>query len=151
MSQKPIRLCQKFNHNKYYKANDGYYKLSRSCGATCMHRDVWEYHNGQIIKGYDIHHKDENRSNNKIENLESLTRKEHRAKHLLSGIAVWSKEQHSKKSTNQWKNKVSKIHICKNCEKEYSSFGQCSMFCTPKCRKAFYKKYSKKELAAASL
>ena len=42
-----------------------------------MHRYVWKFYNGDIPKGYDIHHKDGNKLNNKIENLEILSHSEH--------------------------------------------------------------------------
>ena len=46
-----------------------------------MHRYVWEYYNGAIPKGYQIHHKDHNRANNNIENLEMLPTSTHAKKH----------------------------------------------------------------------
>jgi hypothetical protein len=47
------------------------------------HRLVWENHNGKIPKGYFIHHKDGNKLNNDINNLEILTPMEHKRKHRL--------------------------------------------------------------------
>jgi hypothetical protein len=47
------------------------------------HRRIWEKHYGQIEKGYVIHHKDFDKKNNSIENLECLTKKEHGEKHKL--------------------------------------------------------------------
>lgn len=38
-----------------------------------VHRAVWESFNGSVPEGYEINHKDENRQNNNIENLELLT------------------------------------------------------------------------------
>ncbi|RJP34735.1 MAG: HNH endonuclease [Candidatus Omnitrophota bacterium] len=42
-----------------------------------MHRDVYEYYYGEIPDGYDVHHKDGDRSNNDIGNLEIYTKSEH--------------------------------------------------------------------------
>lgn len=42
-----------------------------------LHRDIWEYHNGPIPKGYHIHHKDGNPLNNEIGNLGLESPKEH--------------------------------------------------------------------------
>jgi hypothetical protein len=41
------------------------------------HRKVWEEAYGPIPDGYEIHHKDNNRLNNALDNLECLTRVEH--------------------------------------------------------------------------
>lgn len=40
------------------------------------HRVVWCWHNGAIPNGLVVNHKDYNRSNNLIDNLELLTQKE---------------------------------------------------------------------------
>lgn len=49
---------------------------------TC-HRIVWECHNGLISKGYVIHHKDKNKHNFNIENLECITHKQHGERHSV--------------------------------------------------------------------
>ena len=41
------------------------------------HRHIWEKHNGKIPKGMFIHHKNENGKDNRIENLQLVTPKEH--------------------------------------------------------------------------
>ncbi|HNT86284.1 MAG TPA: HNH endonuclease signature motif containing protein [Candidatus Hydrogenedentes bacterium] len=46
-----------------------------------LHRDIWEFHHGPIPKGHDIHHKNEDTSDNRIENLECHTRSRHFAEH----------------------------------------------------------------------
>ena len=46
-----------------------------------VHRLEWVKHNGKIPKGYIIHHKDENKCNWNIENLEIIKRSDHVIKH----------------------------------------------------------------------
>jgi hypothetical protein len=46
-----------------------------------MHREIWEFYNGGIPSGMHIHHIDGDPANNKIENLEMLTHKDHMRKH----------------------------------------------------------------------
>ena len=59
--------------------NNGYY--GRTDGDRgLMHRYVWDFHRGQIPKGYDVHHLDHDRTNNRIENLELHTKSEHARK-----------------------------------------------------------------------
>lgn len=47
-----------------------------------LHRIIWETANGSIPNGYDIHHKDHNRTNNSISNLEMIHQSEHRGNHI---------------------------------------------------------------------
>ena len=58
---------QVFN-GKEYKLYAGERYFSR--GTKRLHREVWKLYNGQIPKGYHVHHKDENTWNNDISNLE---------------------------------------------------------------------------------
>ena len=46
-----------------------------------VHRLEWEKHNGKIPEGFIVHHKDENKLNWSIENLELLSRGDHIKKH----------------------------------------------------------------------
>ena len=45
-------------------------------------RVVWVQHNGPIAPGYLIHHEDENKMNDVIDNLRCWTRQEHARHHL---------------------------------------------------------------------
>ena len=64
---------------------DGYYRISSSKegnrGET-LHRLIYEdYYNIEIPKDFIIHHRDGNKLNNNIDNLQMMTRAEHRALH----------------------------------------------------------------------
>lgn len=51
-------------------------------GKTILtHRQVWIREHGEIPKGYIIHHINGNKKDNRIENLELLSHKEHKVKH----------------------------------------------------------------------
>lgn len=67
---------QLFNGETFSLRASGYYSLTYG-KRTLMHRYVWEHFNGQIPEGYDIHHKDEDKTNNDISNLECLPKSEH--------------------------------------------------------------------------
>jgi len=45
-----------------------------------QHRWIWEKENGPIPEGFDIHHKDANRQNNRIDNLELIDHRDHTRK-----------------------------------------------------------------------
>ena len=70
---------QRFNGITFVKSKDGHYKSSRH-----IHRDVWQYHYGEIPEGCEIHHVDENPTNNAIDNLQCLNKSEHRKVHTLA-------------------------------------------------------------------
>lgn len=57
----------------------GYYLNSNT--STRLHRAVWEYHNGTIPDGYEIHHIDHDKANNELGNLAMLTKEQHHKIH----------------------------------------------------------------------
>lgn len=106
---------QRFNGVTYRKNKRGWYQTA----YTALHRDVWEYHFGKIPKGYDIHHRDENKANNDISNLQMLTRKEHR-------------QLHSR--LNAGKPKTPKTFVCQQCGATFQSTANVAKYC-PDCHK----------------
>lgn len=65
---------------KYTIRNNGYYAKTDG-NRTYLHRDVWIKHNGNIPPDLDVHHVDENKTNNKIENLILMSKSEHTKHH----------------------------------------------------------------------
>ncbi len=61
---------------------DGYYYCTTN-DTLSLHRHNWIKKNGQIPNGYELHHKDENKLNNDVSNLELLTTSEHTRLHSL--------------------------------------------------------------------
>ena len=129
-----------------------------------LHRDVWEFHNGPIADGYEIHHSDGDASNNSIENLECLTKREHARRHLGCTEAMqenlerirpltkaWhgsdsGKDWHSKHAKQIWSRRESYCMECQQCGAEYTTktMGK-SKYCSPKCRaRAFRKRHIRK-------
>lgn len=82
---KPMRSTNRkeaicFNGNTYTERANGY--LARTDGnREYLHRDIWKHFNGEIPKGYDIHHIDEDRHNNKIDNLVLVAKDQHTRLH----------------------------------------------------------------------
>jgi len=54
-------------------------------GKKMIHRKIWEEHFGKIPVGYVIHHKNGDKKDNRIENLQCLTIKEHGFIHRKKG------------------------------------------------------------------
>ena len=63
---------------KYYILRTDY----KNRTGEMLHRAIWKKYNGEIPKGYDIHHKDHNPSNNDIDNLECISSSEHHKLHM---------------------------------------------------------------------
>lgn len=60
-------------HDEPYLWNDRYMVYN----GKFVHRKIWEKHYGTIPKGMLVHHVNENKQDNRIENLELLTRAAH--------------------------------------------------------------------------
>ncbi len=75
-----FRPFQEYDGKKFTLRNTGYYSLSKGKRGL-MHRYVWEKENGEIPKGWDIHHIDGKKSNNSVNNLECLPKAEHTRKY----------------------------------------------------------------------
>ena len=80
LRKKKVLPLQFFNQEKFTIMNTGYYR-STFKERNLMHRYVWEFYNGKIKDGYDIHHIDGDKTNNKIENLECMKKEEHSSKY----------------------------------------------------------------------
>ena len=131
-----------------------------------MHRYVWEFYNGKIPNGCEIHHIDGDHSNNTIENLQCLTKPEHEKIHseMLSDekkewyrqnleknarpkAAEWHKsddgrEWHSEHIKKQRESGAfTKELTCTNCGKVYvgEKHGE-TCFCSNACKSAYRRK-----------
>ena len=65
--QRISTTAQRFDGVTYYLCGEYFQRKGRR-----LHRAVWEHHNGKIPNGYHVHHKDGDRNNNDISNLELL-------------------------------------------------------------------------------
>lgn len=71
-----------FAGQKYtIKKSIGYF-ISTSDAHTLLHRDIWIAANGPIPAGMDVHHKDEDKGNNKLSNLELISKAAHASHHM---------------------------------------------------------------------
>ena len=71
------------------------------------HVYVWEQHFGSVPKGYVVHHKDEDKGNNDISNLELMTLSEHSRSHRLgTRLSEVSKNKVKQSVIERWR----KIH-----------------------------------------
>lgn len=139
----------------------GYYLNAKT--HKRLHVYVYEFFNGKVKDGYDIHHMDFDKTNNEIENLQALTKMEHQTLHGNS----WSKERYDKQieilnekarpKASEWhgsdkgkewhkehyenmKNVLyrEKTFVCDNCGKEFVAIDHgTNRFCSGKCSAAY--------------
>lgn len=158
-----------FNGKKYTKDdNTGYYLSSARKGktGTRIHRDVWEFYNCKIPKGYHVHHIDHDKGNNDISNLQLLEAREHYKLHgaelteeqrermrrnVLENALPKSIEWHKTEAGKRWhkehyertKDKLYQkaTFSCEYCGKEFEAFVNGSnRFCSNACKSAWRRK-----------
>lgn len=85
-----------------------------------LHQEIWESYYGPVPEGCSIHHRDSNKTNNSIDNLECMPNQYHKWFHC-----------HEKE----------KEFICENCLKQFtgciSNHG--NRFCSKKCSNRYHK------------
>jgi hypothetical protein len=113
--------------------NQGYY-----CNrlGQLLHRAIYAEAHGPIPDGIDIHHEDEDPTNNEISNLEAVTKREHYWKHGHRGWANWDKERRSAVSSASWEAKEPRIERCLHCGEPFSTIAQRAKFCSNNCKSA---------------
>ena len=66
-----------------FSSGTGYPTIWLNGKNVLLHRYVWEQNIGKIPEGYQIHHKDKNRLNYDINNLELIPTSEHHRRHAI--------------------------------------------------------------------
>jgi predicted nucleic acid-binding Zn ribbon protein len=131
-----------------------------------LHRQLWVDNYGPIPEGYQIHHKNHNVLDNRIENLQCLSSTEHRQHHLneqmgdpnswrnsdackehLANIRELTKDWHSSKEGRAWHKEHGKQVMakrkpinktCELCGTEYKTLNLGnSKFCSNNCKSKF--------------
>ena len=97
------------------KTEKGYLRYSKDDEGRLRfeHCIIWEKHNGKIPIGMQIHHKDFNKENNRIENLQLVTPLEHKRIHAGCKLA-----------NGEWEKPCKMCGEYKPCNKEYWYFSR---------------------------
>ena len=129
---------QEFNDVRYYLCDRYFRKQSK-----LLHREVYEYHKGEIEDGYAIHHIDNDPANNDVRNLECYSSSDHAKLHMSTKerkessrktikiaqkhASIWygskeGKEWHKEQYEKHCRKAIeeSKVeNICEWCDKEF--------------------------------
>lgn len=124
---------QEFNGERFYLCGRYFQHKGKR-----LHVAVWRYYNGEIPKGYHVHHKDGNRAHNDIDNLElmlsnmhmsmhSSAREEYNKRHI-EDIRVLASEWHGSEAGRAWHSVHAKEtwahmgeheYVCSSCGKTF--------------------------------
>ena len=152
---------QEFNGIMFKQdCNTGYFYCWMDGASMLMHRYVWEFYNGKIPESYHIHHKDGNKGNNSIDNLECILASKHLSEHVKENMAngtidikkslvkareaakIWhgsdeGRKWHSEHGKKVWENMPTVTKVCECCGKEYEiniSSAPHTRFCSNRCK-----------------
>ena len=146
---------QEFNGVRYYRCGNYFQNNGKR-----LHVAIWESCNGTVPKGYHVHHKDGDRSNNDIANLQLMISNMHLSLHARAPeraeynqrhikdirelAAEWHRSPegiawHSQHAKEMWQNKPPKEYTCTECGEgfiTYNTYGDGNIFCSNKCKSA---------------
>lgn len=146
---------QEFNGTRYYLCDRYFQKDGKR-----LHVAVWEAANGPVPDGYHVHHRDENRARNQLDNLEALPGPEHLSLHMRQperveqsreniktarlAAAVWHGSETGRKwHSEHYQKHIAPLHgvtvkeICEHCQSEFEvSFldAKKTKFCSNNCK-----------------
>lgn len=83
----PLKKAIEFCGRRFTLRTTGYYAATDG-NRQLLHHVVWESVNGQLPDGFEVHHKDENRTNNAVDNLELKTKPDHARHHMAKRRAA---------------------------------------------------------------
>lgn len=149
---------QEFNGERFYLCGNYFQHQGKR-----LHVAVWRHYNGEIPKGYHVHHKDKNRAHNDIDNLELVESSMHHSMHMsereeynkkhIEDIRVlaseWHRSEegrawHRKHAKEQWEHVEEKEYVCSYCGKTFKTTNRYSdnqnRFCSNNCRASFRRK-----------
>lgn len=128
-----------FNGRRYWL--NGEYYMSRD--GRLLHLAVYRAHHGEIPPGFDVHHRDEDKTNNHPDNLEALSRSDHLKRHRPRGFAATPKAVRQERAWKCWGEIEPRDVVCVDCGDVFKSTGRRSKFCSSKCKLRHYRKIGK--------
>lgn len=146
---------------KFYETKQGYWMGTVNKKPQRLHMYMWLREHGVIPPGYHIHHKDGNKANNDMENLELLEMTAHLGNHgkdrdieeqrrTMDKVREKASEWHKSKEGLEWHRQQYEktkhlLHkrcdiVCIECGKVHNSGKFGAKFCSERCKSAYRKK-----------
>lgn len=120
--------CVEWGGKRWYHTQ--HYFVDRT--GKLLHRAIYESVRGPIPEGYQVHHKDENKTNNDPSNLVALSPSDHMKQHELRGAAAPDFDKRIG-AMAMWEQRKPKEHSCAECGSNFESTCTRARFCSPKC------------------
>jgi HNH endonuclease len=98
--------------------------------SELVHRLVWIAANGPIPRGYVIHHRNENSRDNRLENLELLTRAEHNSLHKTGRkFSAVHRQRLGASIRRWWQSRPRSLRVCiiEGCDRPHQAKSLCEM------------------------
>ena len=100
-----------------FSSSNGYPTIFVNGKNVLLHRYVWENERGKIPDGYEIHHKDKNRLNYSVDNLELVKIEDHHRKHAIENGLGKSNKGKTKKHVSGFCAEIHPVTAIKENEK----------------------------------
>lgn len=144
---------QEFGGVVYYRCGKYFQRKGKR-----LHRIVWTFFHGEIPEGYDVHHINSNRADNRPENLELLPGRAHNSLHsrrvshdkaiaaAREAARAWHGTPagfafHSRLAKANWSGRKANTYVCTRCGKSFQTrhiYGaRQNRFCSGACRAAY--------------
>lgn len=112
-----------------FSSSNGYPTIFVNGKNVLLHRYIWEKERGKIPDGYEIHHKDKNRLNYSIDNLELINIEDHHRKHAIeNGLGKFNKGKLKRHDSGFCKGATPVILIKGDCKLKFESVTAAARF-----------------------
>jgi hypothetical protein len=111
--------------------SQGYLESWKKHSCILQHRLIWEIYRGSIPRGHAIHHKNEIRTDNRIENLECMPLSEHARLHSVIGNSGLHLIRYQETAPILER-------TCKKCSKQFETQHPNHKFCSKECQEQFH-------------
>lgn len=123
---------------RFYRVPSGYNVARDGRSPLRLHQAIWEQaHQATIPPGHEIHHDDEDRSNNDPGNLVALTHAEHAARHRGATRDAEARTRIREGVAQAWERRPWRTLRCRRCGNEFRTRAtRLVEHCSKRCKRA---------------